>query len=70
MAKIRGFTLGTGFTFRISQYEMQKPQFSVDVELDEGDDFADEVGKTIDLVNSVILAITESETPEPSTRAA
>ncbi len=61
MARIKEFTLGRGMTIAIGDgYENDKPHFSVTVELDEGDDFGDEVANAMTTVNEVLLLIPES----------
>ena len=57
-------------------YDADKPHFSMTVELEEGDDFATEVARTIETVNSILFVIPESgfgqddETPASEKNAA
>lgn len=59
MARCKEFTVGRGMTI-MDGYDADKPHFSMTVELEEGDDFAEEVAKTINMVNAILLEIPES----------
>ena len=72
MAKITEFTVGRRMTINLGDYNSDQPNFSVTVELEDGDDFATEVASAVDTVNEILLAIPDSgSVEEPSeTKAA
>ena len=59
MAKIVGFTIGRAFTI-MDGFDADKPNFSLDVKLEEGDDLIKTVFEHIEIVNAVLLAIHDS----------
>lgn len=63
MAKIVHFDVSRGLTI-MDGFESDRPSFGMRVELEEGDDFFDEVATAIETVNGVMMLIPESETPE------
>ena len=60
MAKITEFTVGRRMTINLGDYNSDQPNFSVTVELEDGDDFVTEVAKAVDTVNEVLLTIPET----------
>lgn len=63
MAKITHFDVKRGITI-MDGFESDKPSFGMRVEMEDGDDFADEVANAIDTVNSVLMIIPESGSSE------
>ena len=62
MAKTKEFTVSHGMTIAIGNgFESDKPHFSMTVELEEGDNFEEEVAKAIRTVNGVLLLIPDAE---------
>ena len=60
MAKIVHFDVSRGVTI-MDGYSSDRPSFGIRVELEDGDDFADEVASAIETVNGVMLLIPDSE---------
>ena len=63
MAKIVHFDVSRGLTI-MNGFESDRPSFGMRVELEEDDDFYEEVADAIQTVNGVMLLIPESEAPE------
>jgi len=63
MAKIVHFDVSRGLTI-MDGFESDRPSFGMRVELEEDDDFYEEVANAIQTVNGVMLLIPESEAPE------
>ncbi len=59
MSRIVHFDVHRGVTI-MDGFESDKPSFGMRVELEEDDDFAQEVANAIDTVNSVLMLIPET----------
>jgi len=63
MSKIVHFDVHRGLTI-MDGFESDKPSFGMRVELEDGDDFAQEVADAIDTVNNVLMLIPETGAAE------
>ena len=63
MSRIVHFDVSRSMTI-MDGYESDKPSFGMRVELEDGDDFAEEVATAIETVNGIMLLIPDSEVGE------
>jgi len=63
MSRIVHFDVHRGVTI-MDGYESDKPSFGMRVELEDGDDFYEEVATAIETVNGVMMLIPDSGTSE------
>ena len=63
MSSVKSFTIGRSLHIS-SGYDMDKPFFSMTVDLEENEDFDSAVAKTIDIVNCKLIEIIDSNTDE------